>query len=402
VSEGAALSLGFRMADGAREDAWFRDAAARVVGEVVGAFGAGRIAAVVLSGSLARGEGGILWDDSGRPFPVADLDLYVVAHGDAEAAALRSERHALLARLARGEARADVGVVTPAGLAALPATLGNLALVGEGRVVWGDGGALARARRIAPREIPRSDALNLVLNRAAEELFALRAARRAPADKGAAVAVFQRGVKTVADVALAVLMARGESLAAYAGRAERLAAALAEDAGLRRALPPSWVGAVEAACRWKVAPRWEDLEGHVPGAGGAAGEAARAALARRVEGVRGFAAWYAGGARDPLRALERSEGLARAARAWARHGRVSARAARTAASRLLAGRARPSPRLSVQLAALALFLASAGTDRDGAERAAARLLPDAGGAGAGIEDAVLAAWGREIMDWREA
>jgi len=401
VSGDAALSLGFRMADGAREDAWFHDAAARVVGEVVAALGAGRIAAVVLSGSLARGEGGLLWDVGGRPVPVADLDLYVVARGDAEAGALRAERHSLLALLARGEIRADVGIVTPDGLATLPATLGNLALVGEGRVVWGDGDALSRARRIDPTEIPRDDALNLVLNRAAEELFALRAARRAPADAAAAFAVFYRGVKTVTDVALAILMARGEHRTTYRDRAERLAATVAKDERLGTALPAEWVDAVGTACRWKIAPRWEDVAGHLPGEGHDP-EAARRSLALRVEGVRGFGAWYAGGARDPLRSLETSERLARAVRAWVRHGRRSRRAARTAATRLLAGRARPSPRLAVQLAALGLFLASGGTERDAAERGAARLLPDAGAGARGIEDAVLAAWGREIMDWREA
>jgi hypothetical protein len=289
----------------------------------------------------------------------------------------------------------------------MPATIANRALVEEGRVVWGDASVLEGARRVDPREIPREDALNLVLNRAAEEMLARAAARRAPADEDAAVAVFLRGIKTVADMGLALLMARGEQTTPYAGRGARVAAALAGDAALRSAMPAGFAEAVGDACAWKLAPGADALRGHVPGSGGDP-EAARRWRAERIAAVRGFLAWYAGEPGDPLAALARSEPIARAARAWVRAARRSPEAARGTVARALAGRVRPSPRLGAQLAAAALFLRSAedagsGAPRAAVERTAAgRTAADAADAERAEEDAVLAAWGREVMGWGEA
>lgn len=403
MPKGVGPWLDFRMAEAARDDAWLREEAARVVALVVATLGPAEIRALVLSGSVARGEGAVLWKTDGCAFPLADLDLYVVIRSDGRPgalAALREKRHELLARLAEGRLRADVGIATAQDLATLPPTLGNLALVADGRVVFGDGEALREARRIDPSEIPREDALNLVLNRAAEELFARRAVRRAPDSEEAAFAVFYRGIKTVTDVALAVVMARGEHRTSYRGRADRLSAAMAEDASLRAALPGECLEAVDRACRWKIAPEWEALSGHLPGTPSYPENAGRF-LDERVALVRGFVAWYAGDSSEPIAALSRSERLPRAARAWVRYGRRSGRAAWSAAGRLLSGRARPSPRLAVQLAALALYLASSEAG-DGGGREASRLVPGPRAATARIEDDVLAAWGREIMDWRGA
>jgi hypothetical protein len=404
VPEGVGARLDFRMADGAREDAWLRDAARLVVDEVVSGLGAERIRAVVLSGSVARGEGAVLWRDDGRTLPLADLDLYVVAReGAAQEVvdSLREERHALLTRLQRGAIRADVGILTGDDLGRLPPTLGNLAFLTDGRVVWGDGAVLRDARRIDPSEIPREDALNLVLNRAAEELFALRQAGSSR-EEGAAFGVYYRGVKTVTDVALAVAMTRGERSASYRGRAGALREALAADARLREALPRESLEAVERACSWKISPDWGALSGHVPGSPGYPDEAKRF-LALRVALVRGFVRWYVGGEREPLDALAGSERWARAARAWVRYGKRSGQAALVAATRLLTGRVRPSPRLAAQLAALALFLGSEDAESAArARRTAARFLAGARAGEEGTKDAVLAAWGREIMDWRKA
>jgi hypothetical protein len=52
---------------------------------------------------------------------------------------------------------------------------------------------------------------------------------------------------------------------------------------------------------------------------------------------------------------------------------------------------------------LALFLGSEDAESAArARRTAARFLAGARGGAEGTKDAVLAAWGREIMDWRKA
>jgi hypothetical protein len=392
------LRLDFRLAERERDDTWLRGEASRVIAEVVGGLGSDRIRSVVVGGSLARGEGAVLWKENERIEVLADLDLYVVASKDAFVDSLCDAGAALARRLADGELPADVGVTTTRTLATLPATIANLSLAAEGRVVWGDGDVLRAARRVDPREIPRSDALNLMLNRAAEELSALRAAARDPESARAARNVFRRGAKTVADLGLAVLMMRGDHTTTYRGRGKRVASALASDPTLRAAMPAGFARSVEEACRWKTAPVWEDLAGLLPETAGYA-EAARRALVERAAAMRGALRWYAGAGVDLIGDLARAEPLLRSVRAWARYARGSARAARCAAARLAAGHARPAPRLGAQLAALVLFLAWSDEDRRDACRAALRLAPgaprDAGGEA--VVDAVLESWCREVL-----
>lgn len=411
------------MAQDPAADAWLRAETERVLLRLVDTLGRERLRAVILAGSLARGEGGVMVSDGGAA-AVADLDLYAVARSEGDAAVLREARHRFLRESAAGALRADVGIATAADLGALPDTIANVSLSREGRVVWGEDAAARLVRAADPAGIPREDALNLVLNRAAEELAALRAAEREPASGEAAFAVFYRGVKTIADTALAFLIAAGVCDPAYRGRRERIERMLAADSTLRDRLPADFARDVGAACAWKLAPDRAALEGHLPGTARYP-SAAREALARRIDAVGAFCRWYAsdgrasgasapsprGGPDDPngllaaLDALERSEPLPRAARAWARSARRSTAASRDLAGRISAGRLRPTPRLSVQLAALWLYVTWLDPSQAARERAA-RLLPrDAAPAPASREalaDAAVRAWGREIMSWGPA
>lgn len=398
----APFDLSFRFARDADADAWLRQETRRALERLLAAFGASRVRTVILAGSLARGEGGVgRW--RGERFPVSDLDLYVVAKAPADVPPLREARHGFLAANAREPLRADVGVASAADLAKMPDTIANFSLGREGKAVWGDASALALVRRTDPARIPREDALNLVLNRAAEELAALRAGERDPAAGSAALAIDLRGVKTVADVALAILMCRGVCEPAYAGRGDRVAAALADDTALGAAMPQGFALDVARACEWKLSPGEDAPSGLVAGAADFPAAASRA-LERRVAAVRGFSRWYAGGAADPVAALARSEPLPRAARNWIRHARRSADGRGALLRRVAGARLRPTPRLSVQLAALALYLAWNDPPEQGSWRRAARLLPQrpAGDDRAACVDAAVGAWEREIMNRRSA
>ncbi len=380
------LRLDFRMAGRERDDVWLRDEAGRVLGDLVNALGRDRLRAVVVAGSVARGEGGVLWKQEKVARVISDLDVYVVAARDDEGG-LRDARSRMSERLSPSPLTAEIGITTAETLANLPETIANHSLVTEARVVWGDPDVLRGARAFEARSIPREDALNLVLNRAAEEMIARAASRRGAPAEDAALGIFVRGIKTVADLGLAVLMARGNYATGYRGRGARVAAAMTEEPRLGASLPGRFDASVESACGWKLAPEWGGLAGQIPGTDGYP-EAARRWRVERIAATRGFLRWYIGESGDLLGALGRSEPLARAARAWARSARGSFAAAGRAVSRIVSGRVRPSPRLAAQLAALALFLAS----DDAAEGATDREF----------EDAVLEEWGREIMGWGKA
>ncbi len=394
------FDLAFRFARDPDADDWLRAQTRRLLEALLTSFGRARLRTIIVSGSLARGEGGLgRWN--GETFPVADLDLYVVARTQEDAAALREARHDFLAAHDRDPLRADVGVATQADLARMPDTIANYSLGRDGKAAWGDRSALALVRRTDPARIPQEDAINLVLNRAAEELAALRAAEIDPASRAKALQVYYRGVKTVADVALAILLRRGVCEPAYVGRGDRVAAAIGDDSLLAEAMPPGFAEDVERACEWKLEPRADSLDGHVPGTPNYPANAAHS-LTSRVAMVSGFCQWYTAGAADPLAALATSEPLRRAARSWVRHARGSSDGRRAFLRRVGGARLRPTPRLSAQLAALALYLAWNENFADSLWRRATPFLSDAKSASdrGALADAAVAAWEHEIMNRR--
>lgn len=423
--------IAFPMAQDPASDDWLRAQTERVLRRLLDTLGREKLRAVILAGSLARGEGGVMFSRGGTT-AVADLDLYAVARSEGDRAALREARHRFLRESADGAFRADVGIATAADLAALPDTIANVSLSREGHVVWGEEAAAQLVRRADPAGIPREDALNLVLNRAAEELAALRAAEREPASEQAAFALFYRGIKTTADTGLAFLIARGACDPTYRGRRERVERMIATDSTLTltHRVPADFARDVGLACAWKLSPDPAVLDGHLPGTAQYPA-AAREALGRRIDAVGAFCRWYTGdgsasarsvsnrsggtgdatgpgdstGSLAALDALERSEPLPRAVRAWARSARRSSASSRELAGRIAAGRLRPTPRLSVQLAALWLYVTWIEPSHAALARAA-RLLPrdvvPAAASREALADAAVRAWGREIMGWRLA
>ncbi|MFN0150779.1 MAG: hypothetical protein ACKVU1_08735 [bacterium] len=396
------FELAFRFAREPDADEWLRDETRRVLEALLSSFGRARVRAIIVSGSLARGEGGLgRWN--GGTFPVADLDLYVVARTPQDAVVLREARHGFLAAHEGDSLRTDVGVATESDLAAMPDTIANFSLGRDGKVAWGDPSALGHLRNVDAARIPREDAINLVLNRAAEELAALRSAENEPDSRAKALVLYYRGVKTVADVGLAILLRRGVCEPAYGGRGERVAAALDDDPRLAAEMPAAFAADVERACEWKLAPRAESLDGHVPGTPNYP-EFVRRCVAARAAIVRGFCRWYTAGADDFLSVLATSEPFGRAARNWVRHARRSSAGRRALIRRLAGARLRPTPKLSSQLAALAVYLAWDANDADASWRRAECFFsePPSGDGRGAWADAAVCEWEREIMNRRRA
>jgi hypothetical protein len=180
--------------------------------------------AIVLLGSLARGEGTALVRE-GRTFVLSDLDLAVLFRTAAERERAARELPGVTREFARAMRSwgllgpVDAGAFSLAQLPVLSARPGTREFKRSGKVISGDRAALAGAAEIAAERIPREEALALCENRLLELLWAHPALERGrPAPLAAAYA----GGKAVLDGTLARLVCAGSC---PDGVRERLAAA---------------------------------------------------------------------------------------------------------------------------------------------------------------------------------
>lgn len=245
-----------------------------------------KLVALLLAGSHAAGEA--VWlEHGGRRVALSDVDLYAAMRDEAAcgAAAARAAAGRVAAsvrlRAVGLEAPLEVGFLTAAGLARMPAKPGTIELARHGRVVAGDAAAHARVPRWSPRDVPAEEAMLLLENRGLELLLAWPLLgsedplERARARHGT--------LKAAADLAAVLSLAGGELPDGTAARVtlarERLAGvpALAAAAGddLRRlwsacvawrsggvspsepdAVKAEWLAAVRAWCavwEWRFA-----------------------------------------------------------------------------------------------------------------------------------------------------
>lgn len=223
------------------------------------------LVAVVLTGSFARGEGSVL------PLPGAlkvlgDIEFFVVLAHASDYLRLRTEMAtwgaAAAATLGGGGVRADVefGPVSVDYLhrAARPSIFVS-DLRQHGKVLWGPPDLLEAMPAFGTEDIPREDALRLLLNRTIEQLDAYD---RVPALAGEAfLDVGYQRVKGLLDLAGSALAFTGSHCASYAQRPAALARLIRETPSLARRLPPSFEREVAAAARIKLAP---DLDDFVP------------------------------------------------------------------------------------------------------------------------------------------
>jgi hypothetical protein len=215
------------------------------------------LAALVLTGSFSRGEGSVMTDGA-VPRVLGDIEFLVVL---SDAAAYRRLRTAFaglsgeVSDLVRDRLHVDIEFG--------PVELGYFRhrarpsifvydLVRHGKVVAGPPEILRHVPAFAARDIPREDAVHLVLNRMIEQLEAYD---RADALAGQALrdATYQR-TKLVLDLAGSALAFAGRHEPSYAARPPAFARLLRDEATLARALPSGFLAELEEAARLKLAP----------------------------------------------------------------------------------------------------------------------------------------------------
>ncbi len=171
-----------------------------------------RAEAIILAGSHSSGEG--VWASiAGRTVSLSDLDVYVVLADARAVHAARSRAETERDRL-RGPlsslgfvAPLELGFLSRAGLALMPAKPGVIELRRHGRVVEGDPGVLALVPAWSAHEVSAEERTLLLENRGFELLLAAPDAAR---DEMARLRARHATLKTALDLAGILALASGE------------------------------------------------------------------------------------------------------------------------------------------------------------------------------------------------
>lgn len=248
-------------ADPGQEEA-LRRVVHRAAAFLLDSIGASAIEAMILTGSLARGEGSVLPRAPGARL-LGDIELLVIVRAPFDWPEMR-HRMSELGRQATRELGAD-------GLAAsveyAPADVRYVQqrirpcifaydLLTHGKVLWGRRDVLNEIRPFGVEAIPREDALALVMNRTIELLIGETSPLCTDADARA-----YAGMKTVLDLAGSALAFAGCYVSPYAERPAAFTALIAARPGLRAAFPDlgGFMAALALAARCKLGPSEELL-----------------------------------------------------------------------------------------------------------------------------------------------
>ena len=178
-------------------------------------FGAA-LRAVVLTGSLARGEGTWVRQGEDRQL-LGDADIFLVFHSGAPMPpeGARAEEEAIERALAEGDVGAHVRLapVYPEFLTRMPRHIATFELRACGRVLWGDADVLSLVPGFSAADISREDAWRMLANRIIEQLEA------AATGEGVLSARSQYAtVKLILDMATSYLVFAGLYQPAYGQR----------------------------------------------------------------------------------------------------------------------------------------------------------------------------------------
>ena len=216
----------------------------------------GDLRALILSGSLARGEGSVAMDgEHCRVLGDAEF-LAVFADGARRptASAIRATAARIQAALREGRVSCPITLsAVPEGyLRALRPAIFAYELRSCGRVIWGDPTVLQRIPELSAQKIPMEDAWRLLCNRLIEQVEVMPS----PGDSDALMSseARYRLVKLHLDMATSLLVFAGEYEPTYRGRSERLGG-LARRAARADEHPfplEPFARTVEACTRWKL------------------------------------------------------------------------------------------------------------------------------------------------------
>jgi hypothetical protein len=211
-----------------------------------------RLRAVVLTGSVARGES--TWIRSGGQCRlIGDAEFLLILPKPSSmpsAAQLGAVKAAIKARLRheRIAATIELSPVGPRYLRRLQPHIFAFELVTNGKVVWGDRQVLDLVPRFTAADIPLEDGFRLLMNRIIELLGRVSEAGRSGEISGA---VSYPAVKLWLDMATSFLLFSGEYRPSYRARAQRLS----ELSGLTLSCPVErerFIAQVAMATRCKI------------------------------------------------------------------------------------------------------------------------------------------------------
>ena len=217
--------------------------------------------AVLLTGSLARGEGTWLHDGS-RVRLAGDADVFVVFND--RAALPPPDRVARLTRAAE-DRLATAGIEAHLGLSPVPVgylrrlqpNIFSYELITHGKVVWGDAHILELAPAFTASEIPLDDGFRLLMNRMIE---LLETVCELDALATSASAVRYRAMKLWLDMATSYLLFERHYVPTYRGRAARLRELAAEPSTLAPIPLRRFASTVALATRCKLGESGEMRE----------------------------------------------------------------------------------------------------------------------------------------------
>lgn len=256
---GALRALDEKLCPDPTGHAWLQAAVSRAALLALEACGDGEVEALILTGSLSRGEGSV-WIAPGAYRLLGDVELLTILREPFDWPEAR-RRMLDLGRRASVLAGDDGGSVAveyvPAGVSFLRRKIRPCIFAYDlrrhGRVLWGRQDILSEIRPFEVEAIPAEDALALVMNRVVE-LLMLEA--DAPLESARSwVGVYQL-VKTVLDLAGSALAFAGRYVSSYASRREAFGAFLSSVPELRAALPNAKVfeAELDKAIQCKLAP----------------------------------------------------------------------------------------------------------------------------------------------------
>ena len=157
-----------------KRDTWLRAMVERSVHFLLGEVGSAALEAVILTGSAARGEASVLHTPTGFRL-LGDLEFLVIARAPIDWPALRRRMVEVSRRATRDlgdEGRLASIEYGPAGLVYLQQhirpSIFAYDLQAHGQIVWGRPDILTEIRPFDAADIPREDALNLIMNRLIE------------------------------------------------------------------------------------------------------------------------------------------------------------------------------------------------------------------------------------------
>jgi hypothetical protein len=251
------LNVDFPLCRDPRHEAAVRIALERSVDVLVDRLPEGALAALVLTGSFARGEGSVMASD-GRLRVLGDIEFLAVLASEHEFHTYRTQMPEI-GRAASHAVRDVIEVDVEFGPVTTEYFRTNARpsifvydLIRHGKVVCGSTDIVKTVPEFGPERIPADDAVNLLFNRTIEQLEAYD---RAATLEGRALwdLAYQRQ-KLVLDLAGSALAFVGRHQPSYEARPAAFGRLFTETPALRAGLPPVYCAELERAARLKITP----------------------------------------------------------------------------------------------------------------------------------------------------